>query len=114
MLYRSAVQEYMSSVDRLEMQMPPELKQRVQRAAEARGQSVTRFAVEALERAAHEVLEAGQADGQRVLGWAAGTASRPPDMGRLANCMPRRGIRVRRTDERRYCSDFCAGCVTNL
>jgi len=27
--------------------------------------------------------------------------ARPPDTGWLANCMPRRGIRVRRTDERR-------------
>ena len=39
---------------------------------------------------------------------------RPPDMVRLANCMPRRGIRVCRTDERRYFSDLCAGCVTEL
>ena len=59
--------------DRLEMRLPPPLKERFRRAAEAQGKSLTGFAIEALIQAANEVLDP-QSNGQRALGWAAGTA----------------------------------------
>ncbi len=68
-----------ASVDRLEMRVDAELKGRVRRAAEARGVSLTRFALDALAKAANEVLDT-QPDGSRCLGWAAGTAGESADI----------------------------------
>lgn len=65
---------------RLEMRVAAELKDRVRRAAEVRGVSLTEFALEALARAATEVLEPRPDGKQRLLGWAAGTASEGGDI----------------------------------
>ena len=62
-----------SPADRLEMRVPPAMKERLRRAAEVRGQSLTRFALEALMRAANDAL-ASPAGSHRALGWAVGTA----------------------------------------
>lgn len=59
--------------DRLEMRLPPSLKERFRRAADAQGKSLTSFAIDALTQAANEVLD-HPSSGQRALGWAAGTA----------------------------------------
>lgn len=63
-----------SPADRLEMRLPPEVKERLRQAAAARGQSLTRFALDALTRAANDALRVQDGSARRPLGWAAGTA----------------------------------------
>jgi hypothetical protein len=66
--------------DRFEMRVPPDFKERVRRAADARGLSITRFALDALSRAASEVLDAQNHGARRQLGWAEGTARETGDL----------------------------------
>jgi hypothetical protein len=70
--------------NRLEMRISPEVKERLRRAAEARGQSLTSFALDALTRAANEVIGPGGGAGRRSLGWATGTATERGDIVRPA------------------------------
>jgi hypothetical protein len=63
-----------NSADRLEMRVPASVKERLRRAAELRGQSLTRFALEALTVAADDALGVGGGAARRSLGWAQGTA----------------------------------------
>ncbi len=65
---------------RIEMRVGTELKERVRRAAELRGVSFTRFALDALARAATDVLEPKPDGKPRLLGWAVGTASEGEDI----------------------------------
>jgi len=64
--------------DRLDVRLPADLKERIRLAAEARGESVSRFATEALRLAASQVLDT--AEPTRTLGWAAGTARQLADV----------------------------------
>lgn len=68
-----------NAADRLELRVPPELKDRLRRAADRRGVSITRFALEALEQAADQVLESAT-PAARTLGWASGTARETGDI----------------------------------
>lgn len=65
---------------RLEMRLPPEVKQRLRRAADLRGQSLTRFALDALTRAANDALRPSGDSARRSLGWAGGTAADDGDI----------------------------------
>lgn len=65
--------------ERIEMRVPPEVKDRLRRAADARGISLTQFAVEALSEAADEVLNPKRAE-RHQLGWALGTAREAGDI----------------------------------
>jgi hypothetical protein len=56
------------------MRVPPAVKELLRRAAAARGQSITEFAIEALSEAARRSAEAAGLGGSRPLGWAVGTA----------------------------------------
>lgn len=69
-----------SAAERLEMRVSPEVKERLRRAAGARGMSLTGFAIEALTRAAEEVLSPKGGGGRRPLGWATGTAEERGDI----------------------------------
>jgi hypothetical protein len=62
-----------NAADLLEMRVSHEFKDRLHRAADRRGVSITRFALEALEQAVNEVLESAT-PAPRTLGWATGTA----------------------------------------
>jgi len=65
--------------ERVEMRVTPGVKDRLRRAAEARGQSITDFAIEVLSDAAALTLD-GARGGNRRLGWAAGTAAERGDI----------------------------------
>jgi hypothetical protein len=68
-----------NAADRLEIRVPPELHDRLRRAADRRGVSITRFALDALEQAADQVLESAT-PASRTLGWATGTARETGDI----------------------------------
>lgn len=65
--------------ERIEMRVPTDVKERLRRAADARGVSLTQFAVEALSEAADEVLSPKRGQSHQ-LGWALGTAREAGDI----------------------------------
>ena len=65
--------------ERLELRIPPGLKDRIRQAALARGQTITRFALDSLAVAADSALRSNPS-AARSLGWAAGTAEQHGDL----------------------------------